>query len=273
MSTQTPTGSSPAPVTIDTDRPGIPITRLIAVETRKAFDTRAGRWLSIAILGLCAVVMLVVAFLVTDQGDFQDFDFFIQAMGGTLGYFLPIIAIMLVTSEWGQRTGLVTFALEPRRSRVVVAKLAAGLVITIGVMLLSLVLAAIGTFLAGTVRGVDVSWSVDGRVLFNFAVTNLIVVLIGFALAMLLMNTAAAIVGYFVYSLVLPIVVGIVGSLVDWFGDLAPWIEFNTAQAPLFTGDYTPTGEQWGQLATSGFLWLVLPLSLGIWRLLRSEVK
>lgn len=266
------TSTTPA-ATIDVDRPGIPFPRLVAVEVRKSFDTRAGRWLSFSILALCAVVMLVVALLVTTNGDFQDFDFFVQAMGGTLGYFLPIIAIMLVTSEWGQRTGLVTFTLEPRRLRVVLAKLTAGLLITIGVMVLSLALAAIGTGLAATVRGADVSWAVDGRVLFNFAITNLIVVFIGFAFAMLLMNTAAAIVAYFVYSLVLPIVVGIVGSLIDWFGDLAPWIEFNTAQTPLFTGDYTPTAEQWGQIATSGTLWLILPLALGIWRLLRAEVK
>ena len=117
------------------------------------------------------------------------------------------------------------------------------------------------------------SWALDGRVLFNFALTNLIGVLIGFALAMLLRNTAAAIVGYFVYSLIVPIVVNIVGALVDWFGDLAPWIEFNTAQSPLFTGNGVLTGEEWAQFATAGTLWLVLPLTLGIVSLLRSEVK
>ncbi len=35
---------------------------------------------------------------------------------------LPVLGIMLVTSEWGQRTAMVTFALEPRRRRVVWAK-------------------------------------------------------------------------------------------------------------------------------------------------------
>lgn len=266
------TTTEPA-ATIDTARPGIPLARLVAVEVRKSFDTRAGRWLSIAILGLCAVVMLVIAFLVTDADGLQDFSFFIQAMGGTLGYFLPIIAIMLVTSEWSQRTGLVTFTLEPRRPRIVAAKLVAGLIISVAVMLLSAALGALGTFLASSVRGVDVSWSISGHQVFNFAAQNLIGVLIGFALAMLLMNTAAAIVGYFVYTLVLPIVVGVVGSLVHWFADLAPWIELNTAQIPLFTGDFSPTGEEWARIATAGFIWLVLPLGFGIYRLLRSEVK
>ena len=36
---------------------------------------------------------------------------------------------------------------------------------------------------------------------------------------------------------------------------------------------YTPTGEEWAQIATSGTIWLVIPLALGIWRLLRIEFK
>ena len=90
---------------------------------------------------------------------------------------------------------------------------------------------------------------------------------------MLIMNTAGAIVAYFVYSLILPIAVGILGALVESFEDIAPWIEFNTAQTPLFQGDYQPSGEEWAQIATSGFIWLVVPLALGIWRLMRIEFK
>ena len=39
---------------------------------------------------------------------------FIQIPGAVLGYFLPIVVIMLVTSEASQRNGLVTFTLEPQ---------------------------------------------------------------------------------------------------------------------------------------------------------------
>ncbi len=42
---------------------------------------------------------------------------------------------------------------------------------------------------------------------------------------------------------------------------------------PLFTGDYKPTGEEWAQIATAGTIWLILPLTLGIMRLLRIEFK
>ena len=98
-------------------------------------------------------------------------------------------------------------------------------------------------------------------------------VLIGFAIAMLLMNTPAAIVAYFAYSLILPLAVGILGALSEGFAKVAPWVELNTAQTPLFTGDYTPTGEQWAQIAVAAVIWLVIPLTLGTLRLLRIEFK
>ena len=79
----------------------------------------------IGILGLVVVIEVIYAFAAND-GD-KDLQDFIQIPGAVLGYFLPIIIIMLVTSESSQRNGLVTFTLEPRRSRVVVAKFIAGI--------------------------------------------------------------------------------------------------------------------------------------------------
>ena len=45
---------------------------------------------------------------------------------------LPVAGILLVTQEWSQRTGLITFALVPDRRRVVAAKLGAGVVLGLG---------------------------------------------------------------------------------------------------------------------------------------------
>ena len=58
---------------------------------------------------------------------------------------------------------------------------------------------------------------------------------------------------------------------VDWFKDLRPWIDFANAQNPIIEADVT--GKEWAQLAVSGFIWLVLPLVIGVWRVLRAEVK
>jgi ABC-type transport system involved in multi-copper enzyme maturation permease subunit len=261
-----------APMQIDvSSTPHVTMARLSRVEVRKALDTRAGRWFIIGILALVILIEVIYAFAADDlDKNFQDF---IQIPGAVLGYFLPIIIIMLVTSEASQRNGLVTFTLEPKRSRVVVAKFIAGLVLAVVVMVLAFVLAALGTLL-GAATGASPEWSLDKNLFFNgFVLSNLIGVFIGFAIGMLIMNTAGAIVAYFVYSLILPIAVGILSALSETFEDIAPWIEFNTAQTPLFSGDYTPTAEQWAQIAVAGTIWLVIPLALGIWRLLRIEFK
>lgn len=249
----------------------VPMVRHATIELRKALDTRAGLWFTISILALVLIVQVIYAFAAPD--DAKDYGDFLGVAGGVLGYFMPILIIMLVTSEASQRNGLVTFTLEPRRSRIVVAKFLAGFALAVAVMVLAALIAVLGTLLGGLL-GESPVWSVDGNLLFNgFVLANVIGVLIGFAIATLLMNTPAAIVGYFAYSLILPIAVQILSSLSSGFEKAAPWFEFNTAQAALFTGDYTPTGEQWAQLATSGTIWLVIPLALGIARLLRIEFK
>ena len=43
------------------------------------------------------------------------------------------------------------------------------------------------------------------------------------------------------------------------------------AQNPLIEADVS--GKEWAQLATSGLIWLALPLAIGMWRVLRAEVK
>ncbi len=264
------TSVAPSPMDISAT-PQVPMGRLVEVELRKSLDTRAGRWFAFSIVALCLVVVTIYAFVVPD--DARNYLDLLGVAGTVLGSFLPILIIMLVTSEAGQRTGLVTFTLEPRRSRVVIAKFVAGVGLGAGVMFLAAVMAVLGT-LVGTLDGSSPSWSLDANLVFNgFVLSNLIAIFIGFAIAMLLMNTPAAIVGYFVYSLILPGVVGFLAYLSEGFEKVAPWIELNTAQTPLFTGDYQPTGEQWAQIAVAGTIWLIIPLTLGIMRLLRVEFK
>ncbi|MDO9455777.1 ABC transporter permease [Nocardioides sp.] len=269
--TTTPTSTAPRPRTIDIsqDEP-VPFGRLVAVETRKAFDTRAGRWLTISIVGLVLLVVGVGVFAFPE--DAQDYVDMLGVSGGVLGYFLPILMIMLVTSEWTQRTGLATFTLEPRRPRVIGAKIAAGLGLGVVVLAIGAAIAAVGVALS-PVNGGEAVWNLGVNEVQNFLLTSLIGVLVGFALAMLLRNSAAAIVAYFVYTFILPAVAGTLEALVDGFDKVAPWVEFNTAQTPLFTGDYHATGEEWAQIAVTGTIWLVIPFALGLWRLVKAEVK
>ena len=66
---------------------------------------------------------------------------------------LPVLGIMLVTSEWGQRTAMVTFALEPRRPRVILAKLVTGLVLTLATAAFAITIGLACNLLYAAIQG------------------------------------------------------------------------------------------------------------------------
>ena len=248
-----------------------PFSRLVKVELRKSYDTRAGFWLLAVTAGLTIVVMVLamVTFAVQDLP--LDFGVLMATTTYTTGLLLPVLGIMLVTGEWGQRTAMVTFALEPARSRVVLAKLVAGLVLALVVAVIAVVTAVLSNLLFGVLSGSDISWDLGDTSLQGFVILQGVSMLTGFAIAALLLNTAAAIVVYFAYSFVVPILFAVAAGLIGWFEDLRPWIDFANAQAPLF--DWSISGVEWAHLLVSGLLWLGLPLGLGLVRILRAEVK
>ena len=84
---------------------------MIGVELRKMFDTRSGFWL-LASIGI-ASVLATGAVILFAPDDAQNYDTFASAIGFPMAVILPMIAILAVTSEWSQRTGLTTFTLVP----------------------------------------------------------------------------------------------------------------------------------------------------------------
>jgi ABC-2 type transport system permease protein len=263
---------STAVATIDTSKPVIPLTRLVRVELRKMFDTRSGFWLmmSLAIVALLATIGVVLV-----QGLAEDPGITYQAFAGAVGFpmavILPIVAILSVTGEWSQRTGLITFTLVPHRAQVIWSKALAAVAVGVVSMVLALAIGALGNLIGTAITGEDLVWDVGVNDFLLILLGNVLGLLIGFMLGVLIRSSAAAIVAYFVYSFVLPTIFGVLANLVDWFKDLQPWIDFNFAQGKLF--DAPVSGEEWAQIGTSGLIWFVIPLALGIWAVLRSEVK
>lgn len=253
---------------VDMKKHRVPMSRLIKVELRKLVDTRAGFWLAISIGIIAAVIM--ISMLIWADDSTLTFGNIFGLMNIPTGFLLPVLAILLVTSEWSQRTGLVTFTLEPRRSRIVLAKLATSIIAAVGAVVVALIFGAIGTLLAGVFHGGAAgSWDMTGIGLFNATMLQFLALLEGFAFAMLIMNSAAAIVLYFV----LPTVWSIIAAVVPWLADhVQKWADFSTAQGPFQSGD-SATSTEWAHLAVSGSIWLLIPLVVGVWRLLRSEVK
>jgi ABC-type transport system involved in multi-copper enzyme maturation permease subunit len=250
----------------------IPFRRLVNVEFRKSWNTRAGFWLLFSIAALVLVAELITA-IVTAVNDVKDVDFgtFATVAGFISQILLPVLGIMLVTSEWSQRTAMMTFSLEPRRARVIQAKVVVALVWTALTVVFALVMGAVFNLLYGAISG-GVDWS-GGAGVVGFVITQTIAMLIGFAFAALLLNTPAAMVVYFAYLFALPTILGVGSALMHWFRSFEKWINFSQAQQPLYDGFWHMSGTEWGRFVVSGILWLGLPLAFGLRRIMRAEVK
>jgi len=247
----------------------IPFGRLVTVELRKMFDTRAGAWLtaSIGILSLLATGA-VIAFAPDGAITYESFA---TAVGVPMSVILPMIAVLSVTGEWSQRNGLTTFTLVPHRGRVIGAKAVAATVVGVVGMSLAMLIGVLGNLVGAWVAGVDTVWDMQWSQVPLVLLANVLGMAIGFMLGVLLRSSPAAIVGYFVYSLVLPGLFGVLASLQGWFRDLQPWVDFQFAHTRLFDQDMT--GEYWAQLGTASLIWLVVPLAVGLVLVRRSEVK
>lgn len=244
-----------------TTRP--PMTRLVRVELRKMVDTRAGMWLMIAI-GVITVAAVVIFGLAADEKD-RTFGNFAAFTGTPQGFLLPVLGILLVTQEWSQRTAMVTFTLEPRRGRTLAAKVYAALLLGVAAIVLAFAMAALATL----VFGGDHAWDDFAAIDFlKFGLLQVSGILQGLAFGLLFLNSAAAIVTYFV----LPTVFSIIANVWSFLADKAPWIDLGTAQNALFDSGNL-TGEEWTQLAVTSFVWVVVPFVVGLWRMLRAEVK
>jgi ABC-type transport system involved in multi-copper enzyme maturation permease subunit len=255
--------------TIDTTRPGVPLSRILKVELRKMFDTRSGFWLMASIAIISTLATIGVILFVPDES--LEYGAFGAAVGFPMAVLLPVMAILSVTGEWSQRTGLITFTLVPHRSQIILAKGLAAVIVGVVSMLLAFAIGAVGNVVGSALNGVDTVWEMAFSDFLLIILANILGLLVGFMLGVLIRSTAAAIVGYFVYAFVLPSIFGILAAFQDWFKDLQPWVDFNYAQTPLFEGG--PTSEQWAQIGVSGMIWLVIPLVVGVWAVLRSEVK
>jgi len=154
---------------------------------------------------------------------------------------------------------------------VMAAKAVCTVLVGVAAMLVTIVVGAAGNVIGTTISGVATTWDVTTSGLLNGVLAGVINMTIGFMLGVLIRSSAGAIVAYFVYTLVLPGVFGALAAFQTWFGDLQPWVDLNFAVTRLY--DETMTGQMWAQLGLASAIWLVLPLTVGLLLLRRSEVK
>jgi ABC-type transport system involved in multi-copper enzyme maturation permease subunit len=239
----------------------IPFARLLRAEWRKTIGTRAARWLlataAAMTMGATLIPLLFPHNVAQTRASYLSW----AALG--LTRLLPVVLMLAMTAEWSQRTAMTTFTQEPRRGRVLSAKIVTGLAISLAgacfaVLASQLMVAAAGA--AGRHIAPGWNWAaLTGCILFT-----LLTATIGIAFGACLHNTAAAIVTYFA-----------LGAAFNVF----------TVPALQKAGQWLNTGQTYGwilegkwsghsaQIATSTLLWAVLPLTLGLVRTLRREVR
>ncbi len=247
----------------------VPLIRLVGVELRKSFDTRSGRWL-LASLGLAAVLTTgaIIAWAPAEQLTYSQFTL---AIGVPMTVILPIIAVLSVTSEWSQRSGLATFTLVPHRGRVLLAKAIAAVLVTLPATAAAFGVGALGNVTGAALAGVPVVWDQGVVDVAYFALGQTLLLLVGFMLGALIRNSSGAIVAYMIYGFVAPGLLAFLAFSQAWFADARPWLDPKYNQDALLRGDLT--GDQWSHLAVTSVVWLVVPLVVAVVNVLRSEVK
>jgi ABC-2 type transport system permease protein len=255
-----------APPLVGASAPTRPsIVTLTLVEMRKMIDTRSGKWL-LGIIGLLSVAAVTIGVIVGTSADRTFLNLFLFTLLPT-ALILPVLGIMLVTSEWSQRTALTTFTHVPQRPRIAAAKVGAGIAFSVLSLITSLVMSAIGNLVVVALDRGTGGWRLPAADLGQSLLLVALSVVMGIAFGMLFLNTPFAIVVYFLAPIVISAITGLVAAI----RDTMRWLDINSAQSPLI-GERL-TGEQWGQLATASALWILLPLVLGLIRLTRSELK
>lgn len=234
--------------------------RLTSVEVRKSLDTRSGRWL----MGLAIVFAIGAAALGALTGSAAGHDFEDVLGVTTLGaaVLVPIVGILLVTSEWSQRTALATFTLTPRRGRVVAAKICAGVLIGLGVGAAVATTSVVATLVASHPQSTSGVWSgalplIAGAI--GFQIVNM---LFGVALGLLMQNSPLAIVSYFVVTTSW----SLFGTMIPAIEHVQPWL--NTLYWLGLMSAHIP-GDEWAHMGTAFAFWVVLLGAIGAVRIMR----
>jgi len=237
----------------------IPFSRLVRVEWAKATDTRAARWL-LALLTLSIAGMMLVPVLVPASFD-QTYASYLQVASIGQVILLPVVAILMFTGEWSQRSVMTTFTQEPRRIRVLNAKLAVSIMLGAGAAVFGGVVTAAGLGLAAASgRALEADLSIGA--ITGYLLYLLLNVLGGVAFGALVQNSAVAIAAYFTLNPAVALL-GTVSTLVnDWIDTETTWtwvLENNWA-------GHVP------RISVSVLLWVAIPLAAGFVRTLRRDV-
>jgi ABC-2 type transport system permease protein len=139
----------------------------------------------------------------------------IFASAGSSGIFALIVGIILITTEYRHLTSRPTFLFEPRRGRVIIAKLVMsaviGLIYAIGCVAVTVAIAT--PWLAA--KNITIAWSAYGlvSVMAGVVASVAIYAVLGLGLGVLVRNQIAAVIGAMAYLFVLEPLIGVIPAI------------------------------------------------------------
>jgi ABC-2 type transport system permease protein len=237
----------------------IPFSRLVRVEWAKATDTRAARSL-LGLVAIATVGLMAVAVSVPTSFE-QTHASYLRVASIPQVIFLPVVAILMLTGEWSQRSIITTFTQEPRRIRVVNAKLVVATLIGVGAAVFGGLVAAIGIAITATSdRAFEANLSFG--TIAGYLLYLLLNVLAGATFGALVQSSATAIASYFVLNPAVALL-GTTSTFVN------TWIDTETTWNWVLENKWAGHVPQ---ILCSIVLWLAAPLAAGIARTLRRDV-
>ena len=237
----------------------IPFPRLVRAEWAKATDTRAARWL-LALVALSTIGMMLAPVLAPTSID-QTYTSYLRIAAMALSILLPVVSILLFTGEWSQRGVFTTFTQEPRRIRVVNAKLAVSLLMGGGAAIFGGVVTAAGLGLASA-SGRVLDANLTAGAVTGYLLFVLLNVFAGVALGALLQSSSIAIAA----SFALPAAFALLGPASKL---VAEWIDMSTTFNWVLENEW---GGHVPQISVSVLFWVAVPLAAGVVRTLRRDV-
>jgi len=237
----------------------IPFSRLVRVEWAKATDTRAARWL-LALVAVSTVAIMLAPILAPARFD-QTYTSYLEVASIAEVIFLPVVGILMLTSEWSQRSIMTTFTQEPRRIRVVKAKLATSLMLGTGAAVFGGVVTAAGLGLAAF-SGQALEGTLSIGDIAGYLLYLLLNVLGGVAVGALLQSSATAIAAYFALNAAAALL-GTTSTLV------ADWIDTATTWNWVLHNEW---GGHVSKISVSVLFWVAIPIAAGAVRTLRRDI-
>jgi ABC-type transport system involved in multi-copper enzyme maturation permease subunit len=237
----------------------IPFSRLVRAEWAKATDTRAARWL-LALVALSTIGMMLAPVLAPTSID-QTYTSYLRIAAIALAILLPVVSILLFTGEWSQRGVFTTFTQEPRRIRVVNAKLAVSLLMGGGAAIFGGVVTAAGLGLASA-SGRVLDANLTAGAVTGYLLFVLLNVFAGVALGALLQSSATAIAA----SFALPAAFALLGAASKL---VAEWVDMSSPFNWVLENEW---GGHVPQISVSVLFWVAVPLAAGVVRTMRRDV-